>query len=212
MPATAFKESCRHEHQHPVVDRRVVHRDRHRVRSGLADPGLRGTRPSRSMSGWLGAPSGGRGAPGASTGSREAIELRDGGSRYKTGRAARRRPRQHRPGPALRGLQATDQRALDDRLRQIDGTDNKGRLGANAILGISMAVARRCRGCPAHAALSLPGGGTTLPVPLLNVLNGGAHADNSVDLQEFMIAPIGASSFAEAMRMGPRPISHSRPS
>jgi enolase len=140
---------------------------------------------------------------GASTGSREAIELRDGGSRYK-GKGVQRAVGHVNTvlAPALRGLQATDQRALDDRLRQIDGTDNKGRLGANAILGISMAVARA-----AAAAARIPlyrylGGGTTLPVPLLNVLNGGAHADNSVDLQEFMIAPIGAPSFAEAMRMG----------
>ncbi len=140
---------------------------------------------------------------GASTGSREAIELRDGGSRYK-GKGVQRAVGHVNTvlAPALRGLQATDQRALDDRLRQIDGTDNKGRLGANAILGISMAVARAAAAAHRTPLYRYLGGGTTLPVPLLNVLNGGAHADNSVDLQEFMIAPIGASSFAEAMRMG----------
>lgn len=140
---------------------------------------------------------------GASTGSREAIELRDGGSRYK-GKGVQRAVGHVNTvlAPALRGLRATDQRALDDRLRQIDGTDNKGRLGANALLGISMAVARAAAAATHSPLYRYLGAGTTLPVPLLNVLNGGAHADNSVDLQEFMIAPIGAPTFAEAMRMG----------
>jgi enolase len=140
---------------------------------------------------------------GASTGSREAIELRDGGSRYK-GKGVQRAVGHVNTvlAPALRGLRASDQRALDDRLRQIDGTDNKGRLGANAILGISMAVARAAAAASHTPLYRYLGAGTTLPVPLLNVLNGGAHADNSVDLQEFMIAPIGAPSFAEALRMG----------
>jgi len=140
---------------------------------------------------------------GASTGSREAIELRDGGSRYK-GKGV-----QHAVGhvnttcaSALAGMAAGDQTAVDARLRELDGTENKGKLGANALLGVSMAVARAVA-----ASLKVPlyrhlGQGTTLPVPLLNVINGGAHADNSVDLQEFMILPVGAPSFSEAMRWG----------
>ena len=140
---------------------------------------------------------------GASTGSREAIELRDGGSRFK-GKGVLKAVGHVNTvlAPALRGMAASDQRAIDDRLRQIDGTDNKGRLGANAILGISMAVARAVAAHNHTPLYRYLGAGSTLPVPLLNVLNGGAHADNSVDLQEFMIAPIGAPSFSEAMRMG----------
>ncbi len=140
---------------------------------------------------------------GASTGSREAIELRDGGSRYK-GKGVKKAVGHVNTvlAPALRGMVASDQRAIDDRLRQIDGTDNKGRLGANAILGISMAVARAAAASSHTPLYRYLGAGSMLPVPLLNVLNGGAHADNSVDLQEFMIAPIAAPSFAEALRMG----------
>lgn len=140
---------------------------------------------------------------GASTGSREAIELRDGGTRYK-GKGVQKAVGHVNTvlAPALRGMVASDQRAIDDRLRHIDGTDNKGRLGANAILGISMAVARAAAAASHTPLYRYLGAGSTLPVPLLNVLNGGAHADNSVDLQEFMIAPIGAPSFAEALRMG----------
>lgn len=140
---------------------------------------------------------------GASTGSREAIELRDGGSRYK-GKGVKKAVGHVNTvlAPALRGMVANDQRAIDDRLCQIDGTDNKGRLGANAILGISMAVARAAAASSHTPLYRYLGAGSTLPVPLLNVLNGGAHADNSVDLQEFMIAPIAAPSFAEALRMG----------
>lgn len=140
---------------------------------------------------------------GASTGSREAIELRDGGSRYK-GKGVQKAVGHVNTvlAPALRGMPAGDQRAIDDRLRHIDGTDNKGRLGANAILGISMAVARAAAASTHTSLYRYLGTGTTLPVPLLNVLNGGAHADNSVDLQEFMIAPIGAPSFSDALRMG----------
>jgi len=139
---------------------------------------------------------------GASTGSREAIELRDGGSRYK-GKGVKRAVANVNDtcAAALCGF-SVDQAALDARLCELDGTENKGKLGANALLGISLAAARA-----AAASAKLPlyrhlGPGTTLPLPLLNVLNGGAHADNSVDLQEFMIAPVGATSFAEAMRWG----------
>jgi enolase len=142
---------------------------------------------------------------GASTGAHEALELRDGGKRYR-GRGVKKAVSNVNDtiGPALLGRDALDQRGLDQLMCDLDGTDDKSNLGANAILGVSLALA--------HAAaqeLDLPlyrylGGpdAHVLPVPLLNVLNGGAHADNSVDLQEFMLAPIGAASFAEALEWG----------
>ena len=142
---------------------------------------------------------------GASTGAHEAIELRDGGDRYGgKGVAAAVANVNETIGPALLGRDGLDQRGIDTLMRDLDGTDAKSKLGANAILGVSLAVA--------HAVaqeLDLPlfrylGGPDAhlLPVPLLNVLNGGAHADNSVDLQEFMLAPVGAASFAEALEWG----------
>ncbi len=142
---------------------------------------------------------------GASTGAHEAIELRDGGTRFGgKGVATAVSNVNDTIGPALLGYDALDQRGLDTLMRDLDGTDAKGKLGANAILGVSLAVA--------HAVaqeLDLPlfrylGGpdAHVLPVPLLNVLNGGAHADNSVDFQEFMLAPVGAASFAEALEWG----------
>jgi enolase len=142
---------------------------------------------------------------GASTGSREALELRDGDDRYGgKGVATAVGNVNSLIGPALLGQDALDQRGVDTLMRDLDGTDDKSKLGANAILGVSLAVA--------HAVaieLDLPlfrylGGPDAhlLPVPMLNVLNGGAHADNSVDLQEFMLAPIGAASFSEALRWG----------
>jgi len=142
---------------------------------------------------------------GASTGAFEAVELRDGGSRMRgkgvlnavahvTGELA----------GAVRGLDAGDQRAVDAALIDADGTDGKGRLGANAILGVSLATARA-----AAAELEVPlwrhvGGANAhvLPVPMLNLLNGGAHADNNVDFQEFMVVPVGAASFSEALHWG----------
>ena len=150
---------------------------------------------------------GGRAAvpSGASTGSGEALELRDGEGRYG-GKGVMNAVGNVNDiiGPALLGRDALDQRGIDTLMRDLDGTDDKSKLGANAILGVSLAVA--------HAAaleLDLPlfrylGGPDAhlLPVPLLNVLNGGAHADNSVDLQEFMLAPIGAASFGEALEWG----------
>lgn len=142
---------------------------------------------------------------GASTGAAEAVELRDGGKRFGgRGVAAAVLNIDDTLGPALLGYDALDQRGLDTLMRDLDGSDNKSKLGANAILGISLAAA--------HAVaqeLDLPlfrylGGPDAhlLPVPLLNVLNGGAHADNSVDFQEFMLAPLGAASFAEALEWG----------
>ena len=142
---------------------------------------------------------------GASTGMFEAVELRDGGDRYG-GKGVERAVRnvEDEIDGAVRGLEAADQRGVDERLIELDGTPNKGRLGANAVLGVSLAVARAAAadaGQPLYRSL---GGETasTLPVPLMNVVNGGAHAANSLDLQEFMVVPAGASSFREALRIG----------
>ena len=143
---------------------------------------------------------------GASTGEHEAVELRDGDASAWGGKGVSRAVGHVTDtiAPQLIGLDARDQRTIDELLLDLDGTDNKSRLGANAILGCSLAVARA-----ASMTLDLPLyryiGGTNahvLPVPLLNVLNGGAHADNNVDIQEFMIAPVGAPSFGEALRCG----------
>jgi len=143
---------------------------------------------------------------GASTGSREAVELRDRDASRFLGRGVLQAARNVREvlGPALLGLPAEDQAAVDARLRETDGSPDKGRLGANALLGCSLAVA-----CAAAAAAGRPlfrylGGALarTLPVPLLNVINGGAHADNPLEVQEFMIVPAGLPSFGEALRAG----------
>ena len=142
---------------------------------------------------------------GASTGQFEAVELRDGGARF-AGKGVERAV-DHVNGEireALLGFDGVDQREVDRQMLDLDGTDNKGRLGANAILGVSLAVAKAAadeRGLPLYRYV----GGTNahvLPVPMLNVLNGGAHADNDVDFQEFMIMPVGAASFREALRWG----------
>ncbi len=142
---------------------------------------------------------------GASTGRFEAVELRDGGDRFG-GRGVRQAVG-HVNGEireAVVGVEGTAQRDLDRLLIDLDGTDNKARLGANAMLGVSLATARAAAdevGLPLYRYV----GGThahVLPVPMLNVLNGGAHADNNVDLQEFMIMPVGAASFSEALRWG----------
>jgi enolase len=150
---------------------------------------------------------GGRAAvpSGASTGSREAVELRDGGKRYQ-GKGTRKAVGnvQEEIAPRLRGMDARDQARIDRALIELDGTPNKGRLGANALLGASLAVARaaaEASGLPLYAYVGGPAA-TVLPVPLLNVLNGGAHADNSIDIQEFMLVPLGFDSFAEALRAG----------
>ena len=142
---------------------------------------------------------------GASTGMFEAVELRDGGDRYG-GKSVDRAVRNvdGEIARAIRGLDAADQRSLDERLVALDGTPNKGRLGANAILGVSLAAARGAAVDAGQPLYRWLGGETasTLPVPLMNVVNGGAHAANSLDLQEFMVVPAGASSFAEALRIG----------
>jgi enolase 1/2/3 len=142
---------------------------------------------------------------GASTGVHEALELRDGGEAW--GGKGVTRAVENVNGDiaaAVRGIDAGDQRTLDERLIKLDGTPNKGRLGANAILGVSLAAAKAAA---AEAGVSLYrqlGGdeARTLPVPMLNVINGGAHAQNSIDLQEFMVVPAGAESFAEALQVG----------
>jgi enolase len=150
---------------------------------------------------------GGRAAvpSGASTGEREALELRDGGKRYGgKGVAKAVENVMTEIAPRLRGMDARDQARIDRLLIDLDGTPDKRRLGANATLGASLAVARaaaEASGLPLYAYLGGPAA-TVLPVPLLNVLNGGAHADNSVDVQEFMLVPIGFPRFSEALRAG----------
>jgi enolase 1/2/3 len=142
---------------------------------------------------------------GASTGSREALELRDGGKRYG-GKGVRKAVENVNGEIAseVEGMDARDQALLDKALVALDGTATKSRLGANAILGVSLAAAKAAAeqaGLPLYAYLGGPGA-TVMPVPLLNVLNGGAHADTSVDIQEFMLVPLGFASFAEALRAG----------
>jgi enolase 1/2/3 len=150
---------------------------------------------------------GGRAAvpSGASTGSREALELRDGGKRYRGKGVAKAVAHvQDEIAPRLCGMDARDQARVDRTLIELDGTPGKSRLGANAVLGASLAVARaaaEASGLPLYAYVGGPAA-TVLPVPLLNVLNGGAHADNSVDVQEFMLVPIGFDRFTEALRAG----------
>jgi enolase len=147
---------------------------------------------------------------GASTGEREALELRDGDSARYLGKGVRTAVANIN-GEIARALEGTtvDQRQLDRLLVDLDGTPAKSRLGANALLGVSMASARAAAvaaGLPLYAFLAQldgrPTGGYTLPVPMLNILNGGAHADSSVDLQEFMVMPLGMPTFAEALRAG----------
>jgi len=143
---------------------------------------------------------------GASTGTREAVELRDGDTKLYMGKGVLKAVRNVNKviAPNLVGLDATEQTAIDRILIDLDGTENKGKLGANAILGASMACARAASeacGLPLYQYLGGVGG-RTLPVPQMNILNGGSHADNNVDIQEFMVMPVGASSFSEALRMG----------
>jgi enolase len=142
---------------------------------------------------------------GASTGSREALELRDGGSRY-AGKGVRKAVKNVNGEIAseLKEMDARDQAQIDRTLVALDGTPSKSRLGANATLGVSLAVAKAAAEEAALPLYSYIGGlaATVLPVPMLNVLNGGAHADTSVDVQEFMVVPVGFSSFSEALRAG----------
>src|ERR671937_2112140 len=143
---------------------------------------------------------------GASTGEHEAVELRDGDQARYLGKGVLKAVDSVNGeiADALANMDASDQRALDDKMIELDGTENKGRLGANAILAVSMAAARA-----AATAYRLPvyrylggAGANLLPCPMMNILNGGAHADNNVDFQEFMVMPVGAESFSEALRWG----------
>ena len=142
---------------------------------------------------------------GASTGAFEAAELRDGGARY-LGKGVEKAVNFviDEIGPNLEGLEAQDQRAIDQIMIDLDGTPNKSRLGANAILGVSLAVAKAAAESADLSFFRYIGGpnASMLPVPMMNILNGGSHADTNVDIQEFMIAPIGAPTFKESLRWG----------
>ena len=143
---------------------------------------------------------------GASTGAFEAVELRDGDKGRYLGKGVEKAVEHviEDLQPRLLGYDAADQRLIDNEMLSIDGTDNKGSMGANAILGVSLAVARAAAdsaGLPLYRYVGGPNA-HVLPVPMMNILNGGSHADSNVDIQEFMIAPIGATSFREALRMG----------
>ncbi len=143
---------------------------------------------------------------GASTGEREAIELRDGDKSRYLGKGVLKAVEYVNTEirDAVVGMDATDQAAIDQKMIELDGTENKGRIGANAILGVSMAVAHAAAkegGVPLYRYLN-KSGKFIMPVPMMNIINGGSHADNSVDLQEFMILPVGAPSFREAIRYG----------
>ncbi|WP_243310532.1 phosphopyruvate hydratase [Fundidesulfovibrio agrisoli] len=143
---------------------------------------------------------------GASTGTREAVELRDGEDGRYGGKGVTRAVEnvQGEIAEAVVGMEALRQTALDNLLIELDGTDNKGRLGANAILGVSMATARAAANFLGLPLYNYLGGvnSKVLPVPLMNIINGGAHAPNNLDIQEFMIVPVGADTFADALRMG----------
>ena len=151
---------------------------------------------------------------GASTGAFEAVELRDGGE------SLRRQGRDRRPStasstssaPSWSATRRASSGCVDQRLLDLDGTPDKSRLGANAILGVSLAVARAAADSAGLPLFRYVGGPSAhlLPVPMMNILNGGAHADSNVDVQEFMIAPIGAATFAEALAWAPRSTTRSR--
>ena len=143
---------------------------------------------------------------GASTGEHEALELRDGDAERYMGKGVEQAVQsvEERIAPALNGLSAGDQMVIDRTMIELDGTPNKGKLGANAILAVSMATARAAAmdvGMPLYRYLGGPMA-RTIPVPMMNILNGGAHATNTVDFQEYMIVPVGATSFREGLRMG----------
>ena len=143
---------------------------------------------------------------GASTGENEAVELRDGDKKRYGGKGVLTAVRNVNEciGPKLAGMDPSGQTAIDRLMIELDGTPNKGKLGANAILGVSMAVARAAADASGKPLYAYLGGkeANRLPVPMMNILNGGKHADNSVDFQEFMVMPVGAPTFAEALRYG----------
>ena len=141
---------------------------------------------------------------GASTGTREAVELRDGNKERYLGKGVQTAVANVNGAlrDSLLGIEFSDQRAVDQCMIDLDGTDNKGRLGANALLAISLAVAKADAQSQKKSLFRHLGDHTTMPVPMMNIINGGAHADNSVDIQEFMILPVGAPTFSEALRYG----------
>ncbi len=141
---------------------------------------------------------------GASTGTREAVELRDGDKSRYLGKGVQQAVANVNGelSDALLGVEFENQRALDERMIEIDGSPNKGRLGANALLAISLAAAKADAASRGVSLFRHLGPSTMMPVPMMNIINGGAHADNSVDIQEFMILPVGAPSFSEALRYG----------
>jgi enolase 1/2/3 len=141
---------------------------------------------------------------GASTGTREAVELRDGDKSRYLGKGVQKAVGNVNGAlrDALLGTDFADQRAVDQCMIELDGTDNKGRLGANALLAVSLAVAKATAASRGLSLFRHLGDNTTMPVPMMNIINGGAHANNSVDIQEFMILPVGAPSFKEALRYG----------
>ncbi len=157
---------------------------------------------------WLEDGSMGRAAvpSGASTGEHEAVELRDGDKSRYLGKGTQKAAGHVKKeiAAAIQGMEATDQKEIDQKMIDLDGTPNKGKLGANAILAVSMAVARAAAMPRESRSIGIleADSASVLPVPMMNILNGGAHADNSVDFQEFMIVPFGAANFADALRMG----------
>jgi enolase len=149
---------------------------------------------------------------GASTGVHEAVELRDGDKSRYIGKGVLQAVKNVNDiiAPALQGFSVLDQRGIDNAMIALDGTENKGKLGANAILGVSLAVAHAAAKATGQSLYRYVGGvnANTLPIPMMNILNGGSHADNSIDFQEFMIMPVGASRFSEALRMGSEVFHH----
>lgn len=143
---------------------------------------------------------------GASTGVHEACELRDGDKSYYMGKGVQQAVKNVNTVLAeeLRGVQVSDQSAIDARMIEIDGTENKGKIGANAILGVSLACAKAAAMETGQELYRYVGGvnANTLPIPMMNILNGGSHADNSIDFQEFMVMPVGAETFSQALQMG----------
>ena len=149
---------------------------------------------------------------GASTGEHEAVELRDGDKQRFLGKGVLKAVENvnTKIAKALAGMDATEQRALDQKMIELDGTDNKGRLGANAILSVSMAAARAAANHFKQPLYQYLGGAgaNLLPVPMMNILNGGAHADNNVDFQEFMVMPVGAQVVLRSFALGCRGVPH----
>ncbi|SVD08155.1 uncharacterized protein METZ01_LOCUS361009, partial [marine metagenome] len=149
---------------------------------------------------------------GASTGSREAIEIRDNNTKKYMGKGVEKAIKNihDKIAPAILGFDVTEQILIDQLMIELDGTKNKARLGANAILGVSLAVAKAAANDAELPLYQYIGGANAreLPVPMMNVLNGGAHADNNLDIQEFMILPVGAKSFSDALRIGTEVFHH----